>query len=454
MKKYIYSIAILFVGMALVTSCSPKVDDVFDTPASERVEEFKGNIKEVLTSAPNGWRMEYYASTTYGGYNVFCSFSDNEVEFASEKVGSTHEAGMGEDGKLIRAKSSYSHYKLLQSQGVVLSFDTHNEIFHYFSEPKNEDFGDTGEGMAGDFEFRVKSACADSVILVGKKHNSTVRMYPVPAEKTWEDVYNEIKATESFMLSRSYSLWKGDEDLNIGVTLSYRRLVFNYIDEEGQKTTSAAAFIVTPDGYKMYRPVTILGQEIAGVEKGEDGLIFNLTNDKNVYLLAYIYPLAEQLQTGYWFIDYNDLGPVAQPVWTAMHTKLEKAGTNKSKCTVYYALLGTYNNKQGFTMITSSDDVIIGMNFNQTDEEGDQVKISINTAANNKSGTTFYKSYGLREALAPFIGTSSKGKIFNLSTDSKRKPSYIRLEEVDDPTNVITLWADAVYYPYHDENEE
>src|SRR3712207_8641346 len=45
--------------------------------------------------------------------------------------------------------------------------------------------GVAGRGFEGDFEFRVLSAAADSVVLEGKKHGARIVMTPMPAETKW-----------------------------------------------------------------------------------------------------------------------------------------------------------------------------------------------------------------------------------------------------------------------------
>ena len=134
----------------LLSACTYRIDDVFDQSSAIRVREEIARTGEILAGAQNGWVMEYYAATKYGGYNILCKFNeDNTVAVQSEIFGE---------------KVVTSHYKIDQSQGVVLSFDEYNEIFHYFSTPSNPDgIGTNGDGMLGDFEFRVLSVSADEI---------------------------------------------------------------------------------------------------------------------------------------------------------------------------------------------------------------------------------------------------------------------------------------------------
>jgi len=449
MKRIINNIAFVALALFGATSCTPMVEDVFDKPSSERIEEYYNEVDKILKSSEEGWRMEYYASTTYGGYSVFCKFEGSNVTFASEKVGSTHPAGVDENGQLVRATS---HYKMEQSMGAVISFDSYNPVFHYFSEPKNSDFGTSGEGMSGDFEFRVRSACADSVILIGKKHQSKIRMYPIAKGTTWEDYYNKVQNTEKTMTARTYYLFKDGVDKEVTINTSYRRLVFNYINEEGVATAEGAPYIVTETGYKFYKPYTINGMTIEELLMGSEDGIYKASNDPTIWIEAQTLPLVEQLNNSMWFITYDNLGAFAQPYWDQFKAALEKAGTNQSKATLYWALIGSYSGKKGYHMNAGGDQASIGFSITAENEEGDIVKIKYNSKDSNKAGTNFYDKFKLKEALIPFIGkTKVSSRTFKLTVDNARRPSYMILTDLNEPTNVIRLEAQEVYYPFGDE---
>lgn len=451
MKRIIYNITLAALALIGVASCTPTVENVFDKSSSQRIADYYNEIDQILKSSKAGWRVEYYASTTYGGYNMFCKFEGENVTFASEKVGKGHKAGVDASGTLLRATS---HYKMEQSMGAVISFDTYNPILHYYSEPKNADYGTDDEGMNGDFEFRIRSASKDSVVLVGKKHNSVVRMYPIEQGTTWEDYYNKMKATEKLMSARTYYLFKNGEDQKMIINTSYRRLVFKYKNEEGLPTLSAAPFIITADGYKFYRPFTVNGITIEALMKGDEG-VYKATNDNNVWIESQTLPLVEQLSNSPWYISVRNLGAFAQPYWEQLHTALEKAGANQSKATLYWALVGSYNGKLGFHMNAGGDIASFGFEILSQNEAGDLVKIKYSSKATNKAGDKFYKKFKLKEALIPFIGKNKvSSRTFKLKVDNPRRPSYMILTDQNEPTNVIRLEAEGVMYPFGDEPKE
>ncbi|MBS5528751.1 MAG: DUF4302 domain-containing protein [Prevotella sp.] len=446
MKK-LYSIFSLLVSIFAFTACTPEVDDKFSETPTDRVEETSNNTRDILKAAPNGWRIEYYAATTYGGYNVFAKFDENNVTVASEKVGSSHNAGFGEDGKLVTATS---HYKIEASQGIVLSFDEYNNIFHYFSDPANPDYGEKGEGMEGDFEFRVQSATPEKVELVGKKHQAKVVMYPVEDGKTWEDYVNEANATKSFMASRSYQFVVDGSEREISVTTSYRRLVFTWLNDSEEKQQVVAPFIITKDGYKLYRTVDVDGTEISSILKGNTEEYFVVEGNENARLYTYVPSLKETFEEGMWFITYEDLSPFARPYWDTMRDKLATAGPNNTRNRLYWALLGTYLNRLAFHMQAGGDYCYQGITVTQTDEDGNEIQIKWKNSQQNAAGRLYHRSYGMDQAMIPLMGVGTRGRTFTLSTDNKRHPSYLILTDKNEPANVIKLWAEEKNYPYGD----
>ena len=152
--------------MFVLSACAPEQDDIFDDSSANRIEAAMKSYQEILVGASNGWLMEYYpnALQAYGGYNILVSFTkDGKMQASSDVYGS--------------GKVSESTYKLYQSSGTILSVDTYNEVFHFFSDPDNPaNVGKDGDGMEGDFEFTIMSASKEEIILQGKKTKNKIVM--------------------------------------------------------------------------------------------------------------------------------------------------------------------------------------------------------------------------------------------------------------------------------------
>lgn len=452
MKRLAYSILPLLAAMLGIVACTPEVDDVFDTTPSERLEQAKVSTREVLTAAQNGWRVEYYGATSYGGYNVFLKFTGDSVTVASEQVGDSQEAGVDSLGNAVTCTS---HYTLDQSQGLLLSFDEYNKIFHYFSDPIINDKGAmTGDGLEGDFEFRVISACADSVIMKGKKHGSRIKMYPMDANTTWGQYIQQVAETEDYMASRSYQLEADNLESTVAVTTRYRQLYFTYLNDEGTAEQTTAPYIVTPNGYKFYNPVTVKGVEMEGFDKGSTDEYFSASNNPNTRIYTYVPTLTETLSEGMWFINYDDLGTYAQQKWDVLFEGLANASQDKTRNRLYWALIGTYGKNTGFSMQAGSDQVVQVFTFTAANEEGDEVTIKWSSKDSNKNKTnkTYYNQHGVKEAIEPFTN-GTRGRTFKITADSKRHPSYIILTDKAEPTNVIKLWYEQQTYPFGDRDK-
>lgn len=435
-------------ALLALAACTPEVDDLFDQTAAERAEAPKAEFVKTIEAAPNGWRMQYYGSSTYGGYNVLVKFNGTNATFASEKVASKHQGGLNDAGE---ANTESSHYKLEQSQGLILSFNEYNNIFHYFSDPVNPDgIGSKGDGMSGDFEFRVIRCTPDTIMLSGKKGGAKIVMVPMPQDQTWGQYLQSVAETEEYMKSRSYKL-EGATGREISAYTSYHRLVFEYLNDKEESQQVVAPYTITPEGYKFYKPVEVDGVEVDGFLKGDTDEYFCAANNNAIHLVTYVPSLYESLADGMWFIDYFSLGAYAQPYWDKMREKLKTSGMNKTTERLYWALIGTYQSKQGFHMQAAGNYAMYGMKFTKVsgDTEGNKVTLKDNSLVNNKTGKTYYSTYGMKQAMSVFTN-GTKGRTFTLSTDNARHPSYMLLTEDANPENTIKLWYNEVTYVFGD----
>lgn len=452
MKTKIYSFLAIAFAVVTLSACTFTTGEFFDEPSTERAEATKAQLKSAICGAPNGWIMELYGDPTYGAYSVFCQFDEDSVVVASEKAGESHNAGVDEaTGKLIRCKSNYT---IDQSGGVILSFIGYNEIFHYYSDPRNADFGDDGDGFYGDFEFRVISISDELIEMRGRKHNYKVKMYRLADDETWEQRLAKNQETDTYMASRRYQLVV-DGDTIASATTQHHGLVFSYNDTLGMAQKMVCPYALTPEGYRFYSEYELITEKgslkFSGVEKGETDEYFLIKDNPNARLETYLPTLAESLETGMWFVGYDNLGAPAQQIWEDMRVKLKTAGLEGKPVRLYWSIIGTYNKKCGFHMQAGPDYCFYPFTFKAANEEGTQVDIKIGANASaNKAGKDYYKSYGMKEVMALIGGTTTKAKRFNIETDNQRKPTYLKLTEVGNEENTYVLTADQVNYVYGD----
>lgn len=449
MRKISYLFALL-VSFIAFNACTSDVDNYFPESAPERATKTVAEVKKILQEAPNGWRMEYYGDMTYGGYNVLCQFKGDSVQIASEKAGKNHEAGLDAFGNLI-TETSLAHYSVNQSMGVVISFDTFNKLFHYFADPKNEDYGEAGTGFGGDFEFRVLKYSPDSIQLQGLKHGDRIMLYPMKADMDWASYLKEVENVKNFMASSSYTLL-ADNDTLAEVTQygDYHSLIFQYPDSTGEMKVYAYPYIITPEGYKFYREIEIGGKKFTNFSKDFNDATderFYPQGDPSICLETVVPPVVDAFQKGQWFFSASKVSPESEGAWNDFMEAIKTAANGK-EAILYQAMIGTYNNKFGFHAWLSSDYLYVELTIRDPNEEGNEIALQYNrNSPTNKAAQVFMKSYKLTPVLKTFSALNNKLRL-TLETDNPRKPTYMKLIQVKKPENVLELSATQIMYPF------
>lgn len=449
MRKISYLFALL-VSFIAFNACTSDVDNYFPESAPERATKTVAEVKKILQEAPNGWRMEYYGDMIYGGYNVLCQFKGDSVQIASEKAGKNHEAGLDASGNLI-TETSLAHYSVNQSMGVVISFDTFNKLFHYFADPKNEDYGEAGTGFGGDFEFRVLKYSPDSIQLQGLKHGDRIMLYPMKADMDWASYLKEVENVKNYMASSSYTLLAGNDTLaEVTQYGDYHSLIFQYSDSTGEMKEYAYPYIITPEGYKFYREIEIGGKKFTNFSKDFNDATderFYPQGDPSICLETVVPPVVDAFQKGQWFFSASKVSPESEGAWNDFMEAIKTAANGK-EAILYQAMIGTYSNKFGFHAWLSSDYLYVQLTIRDPNEEGNEIALQYNrNSPTNKAAQVFMKSYKLTPVLKTFSALNNKLRL-TLETDNPRKPTYMKLIQVTKPENVLELSATQIMYPF------
>lgn len=242
---------ILTAACFLTFSCTTDVDDVFNQTSSERLSASLEECKELLTSSPNGWLIEYFPSYTqsFGGYNFVAKFNTNgDVTMYTELAS---EFGMN------ISETVTSHYSLNSSSSVVLTFDTYNKFFHYFSDP---DFTG-GNDFGGEFEFALVSGDADKMIFRGLKTTNEVVFTALKSGETPASYLEKVAAVRSKVEGQAYCeyVWSNIAGQNVALSNDDKYNLLYYTPESGDGANTAIAYTYNDTGIRFYAPVTIGG---------------------------------------------------------------------------------------------------------------------------------------------------------------------------------------------------
>lgn len=419
---------ILVISIMLFSSCTPEEKDLFGDLSSNRMNERLKADKAVLVGAENGWLMEYYPADQmiYGGYNLFVSFAENETATVSGDI-----AGVG--------KKATGMYKLKDSAGPILSFDTYNEIFHFFSEPKNSlGIGSNGKGMEGDFEFRIMEATPEKVILKGKKTGNMIVMTPIRKGVEWDNVLKPI--TDMMQILSKFKMYEYvDGTFKADVSASYNKLTLTY-DDNGNEKEIDAPYIVTASGCKFFSPLVLNGKSIDSLVYKPNSGSGILEGNNNSGIFTPIFPLNNTLISGDWFFSLSGMGAYGAVYWN-----LAKQTLVQKNITLNYAMftpaapgkLAFYWSASGY-----QPGYLV---FNYTLIGDKKIKITFALNGNN-IGVDFYQNMNFNRIIYPFSGGSS-GKTFTLTADDINNPTVITMTDDSTPTNTIRLSKNEILNP-------
>jgi hypothetical protein len=431
MKKIICSLLIAL-SAALYFSCAPEEDNIFNDSSANRIDAALKATSEILTGAANGWLMQYYPSSTqqYGGYNMLVSFSTDGYVTVSSEV----------DDSDLTVTSTYT---LKQSAGPVLSFDTYNALFHFFSDPKNPaGIGTNGKGMEGDLEFVIMEAGKDKVVLQGRKTRNRIEMTPLAATVSWKEYIDALVEADERMSFAACKYVAGD--VSGSVSLSYRNMSITYQDGENSVTVKAP-FIVTETGYKLYKSLELGGAVVDEFIYSSSGDSFEFTSSDGKAKLLPV-PINQQFVAGSWYFTLSRMGSFGAPYWNTIKANYSALTGGEQ---LYYAYLGTQTG-YGFCFASVIGSTAYRGTINYTYEliGEDQVKFTYATYDGN--GGWYLQNAYFNYLIHPISpNTKDAFRIFTLTTNSMSNPAWIKLQDVDIPENSFTLYRQTTYYPFN-----
>lgn len=405
MKKT-YRLLFALTALVFTASCTPEVEDAFNKPSPDRIAEAISETKDILTAAPNGWKMAYQGSGGFGGFNILCKFDKEDNVFCEEE--SDH------------AKAT-SHYTVQQGQGVLLSFDSFNAALHKYSDPvgkiNGKAVGKDGKGFQGDFEFRVMSCTKDSIVLEGRKHGDRVVMTPMPEDLTWDSFFTQIATVASGMSSERYNIIIDKDTLPARMNLH----TLHTTDKNGKAV--AIPFIYTPQGIEVLKADSLNGRKLTAFTYSTDDKWVD-PNDKSVMLSPRDITPLEAFFSDNWTINVGYSSTAEMNVWKA--AAAYAASKNMEIVTVYFSTT------PGFLSLSS----YVGDNWGNlhtlySTSGKDQITIkgfrpNPKGTANERNGAVFYNQYKLKDIANTFL-VNGQATDYTLSIDNPKHPLWLRM---------------------------
>lgn len=291
-----------------LNSCFVQEDDIWPQSAEERISAQIETYHELLSSAPNGWVLQYFANENETGYPLLMRFDELPTE-----SGSLTHAGSGVLMAALNSVSSggsyqeeASTYELISDQSIVLTFNTYNSLLHTFASP-----ADNNMGHNGDYEFVLErvSENTDTIYLHGKKHSISMRLIKLPEDVAWSDYYNQLTLVQQSVYDTRVPEYRLVAD---GVEYSLTGLdqgIFVTLPEGGDAAlqTESRGMVMTLGGQiTLSSPFTGVDRNLNALhfEKAEDGTCIICTDEgQDVRIYAYDALTTFRMEGTEWHID-------------------------------------------------------------------------------------------------------------------------------------------------------
>ena len=107
------------------------------------------------------WKL-HRSGLCFGWHNSSVKFDGQRVTMASQ----------GYEGD----ETISSLYKVVSEEATMLTFDTYNAFIHAYAKPQGGG-SNPNANLQGDYEFIIKEASAEKIVMQGKKYGNTIVMY-------------------------------------------------------------------------------------------------------------------------------------------------------------------------------------------------------------------------------------------------------------------------------------
>jgi len=407
----------------ILASCNTEEPDIFDASPAERINQAISDYQSVLTSAENGWEMDYFANPLSGGYTLLVKFnkSGNAI-FASRHEYTVNKA----------YETDSCLFDIISDNGPVLTFNTYSNILHIFASP---DFIDDpyyyGYGLEGDYEFVITKATTDSVWLKGKKYGAEIILHKLESAVNWQYYMNNRYDFNSMIFSAKAP------DLSLKIDRVTYKFAYGYSHvfnvKRGSDTSLDIPFITTNNGIKLYKDI-----ELEGYTFRE----FKINNAKNALVSVENPQLklvgADDL-SNYFISQTNSKWVFNQDNTSSNYTQLLK-DIEQSAIALYAAdsvavTIEYSTSRQSFVLAITTfkgdtkTEGLINLSF---DAYGyDEIKISYkDNQGNVKGNSQGLQYYNDIPELANFLELLST--TYDLDTASKLNPLYIQFYQKGD----------------------
>jgi len=332
MKKDIryITMSVALAAIALAGCSHFQEEDLFEESAALRIEHSAEKLQEILVNAPEGWVIQYYTGrgvSVFEGFNLFARF---------ERGGKVTMAGNHRflrDGNAGKYTEASSLYELIREDGLVLAFNTWNDVLTPFVDPvahwaAPKDLVKDGAGMQGDQNLVVKLMTEDEILLRGERYDASIRM--VKADRDWKTYISDTETMKNRITNtviNSYYLISGTDTMYCVGLRNGRYRVSERVNNPLKVDSLSCCF--TPTGFRNEYTDTLGNHLFQEFKLNEEGTAL-LNEDLCVEVIATWDNYIVNARSTTWNFDQENFSDVQKGLLEQLNVELKKFNTNYS----------------------------------------------------------------------------------------------------------------------------
>lgn len=424
---------LLVVALSSLSSCIYEEKEIFSTPAAVRLNEAMAEAESTLVAAENGWAMHYFATSQSEGYTFL-------VKFAKDGMATV----AGKNKYFPEYTTDNSTFEVIGDNGPVLTFNSYNKVLHLFSNPKDP-AGSTsldGLGLQGDYEFIILESTPDKLRLKGKKRGTAIYLTKLASEVVWEEYMRELEKMDKLIFNAkvpklSLSVKENQFIVSDGSShiLTLTPVGDNVIGKEVK-----LPFIVTMEGIRLYEPFTVgdVSVQTFNLKEDKSELVATESQEARIAgpnIVQFFTDPSTWLSNNYRLIDATKLGGDFVTLYQAVVD--ECLGALKEQFGFFCFRTASFNplpNGDALSLVCGKR--IGNLKIETKIVDADKHLITFKDLETPDTNGALYCKHV--PAITHFLKALCS-RVYILSTDAPLCPVTMRLTDVENPANYITV---------------
>lgn len=307
------------VAATCATSCQMKEDDIFSVDPATRQDNWMAEYRRVFNNNEYGWAL-YTDNPTYGRHPAVYTYA---VKFDQQNCTFYKSSSTASIPGANALDSVVSTYSFKMDNGIVLSFDTYNDFFHYYAD-QSEYFS---QDLQGDFEFCLDRYSANEDTIFGRGKTKQLPFFMVKMKTTPEQYQKQSDSINSYTAYNCVMICAGDT-MQARFLSGYHNLLVYFPDSVGgDDVEHMYSYGNLTNGIYLLENFEYKGNTVVEMElnKQTGEFVDKVTGSK-----IGPKPLADYLykddSDDNWFFGYSGLGSWTKTQWDNMRQAMNESG--------------------------------------------------------------------------------------------------------------------------------